>query len=256
MKAIILSAGQGGRLLPLTETQPKCLLSIGAYSIVEHQIRALHACGISEIVVVCGFSTAAVERAVAELNFAQLDIRCVFNPFYNVADNLASCWMARHEMTNDFVLLNGDTLFEPAVCTRLLNAPAAPVTLAIDHKIDYDSDDMKVRLAGTRLLEVSKTIEAHNIDGESIGMSRFIDQGPDLFSNTLEQVMRTPNSLSWWYLKAIGILADRDVVETASIAGLRWAEVDYLKDLEAARMQFGNGGEVIPISGATQHSSR
>jgi len=51
--------------------------------------------------------------------------------------------------------------------------------------------------------------------------------------------MRTPNSLSWWYLKAIGILAERDVVETQSIAGYRWGEVDYVQDLENVREMFG-----------------
>jgi len=238
MKAIILSAGQGGRLLPLTETLPKCLLQLGDRTIIEHQITNLNACGISDIAVVTGFAAGAVESALQELSNSRSAPRCVFNPFFNVADNLASCWMARHEMTGPFILLNGDTLFEPAVCEKLLNAPPAPITLAIDRKSRYDSDDMKVRLDGTKLLEVGKTLEAENIDGESIGMMRFQQDGADRFVATLDQIMRTPNSLSWWYLKAIGILAEHDLVETQSIEGLKWGEVDFLKDLEAVRELF------------------
>ena len=238
MKAIILSAGQGGRLLPLTETLPKCLLQLGDRTIIEHQITNLNACGISDIAVVTGFAAGAVESALQELSSSWSAPRCVFNPFFNVADNLASCWMARHEMTGPFILLNGDTLFEPAVCEKLLNAPPAPITLAIDRKSRYDSDDMKVRLDGTKLLEVGKTLEAENIDGESIGMMRFQQDGADRFVATLDQIMRTPNSLSWWYLKAIGILAEHDLVETQSIEGLKWGEVDFLKDLEAVRELF------------------
>jgi choline kinase len=239
MKAIILSAGQGGRLLPLTETLPKCLLPIGEQTILSHQVESLNACGISDIAVVAGFAARAVETTLRELPSSLATPRCVFNPFFNVADNLASCWMARHEMVQDFILLNGDTLFESAVCERLLQAPPAPVTLAIDRKSSYDSDDMKVRLDGSRLVEVGKSLEPDNIHGESIGMMRFQDEGPARFVATLDQIMRTPNSLSWWYLKAIGILAEHDLVQTQSIEGLTWGEVDFLQDLENVQRLFG-----------------
>ncbi len=238
MKAIILSAGQGGRLLPLTETLPKCLLPLDDRTILEHQVAALDACGISDIAVVTGFAAAAVDAALADLSGDVPRPRSVYNPFFNVADNLASCWMARHEMLGDFILLNGDTVFEPAVCSALLGAPDAPITLAIDRKSTYDSDDMKVRLDGSRLLEVGKTLEPENVHGESIGMMRFIGDGPERFVGTLEQVMRTPNSLSWWYLKAIGILAERGIVYTQSIEGMTWGEVDFHKDLENVRRLF------------------
>ncbi len=238
MKAIILSAGQGGRLLPLTETIPKCLLTIGDRTILAHQIQNLNHCGIADITVVTGFAAGAVETALSELSSTEQVPSCVFNPFFNVADNLASCWMARHVMTEDFILLNGDTMFEPAVCETLLQAPEAPVCMAIDHKLEYDSDDMKIRLVGTKLIEVGKSIEQSSIDGESIGMIRFSGAGPARFVEILNQVMRTPNSLNWWYLKAIGILAERGLVETQSIEGLHWAEVDFLQDLEKVRVMF------------------
>lgn len=236
MKAIILSAGQGGRLLPLTETLPKCLLSLGEKTIIEHQLDNLRACGITDVAVVTGFAAGAVENALAALDPGP---RSIYNPFFNVADNLASCWMARAEMSDEFVLLNGDTLFEARVCETLLGAEPAPITLAIDHKTAYDSDDMKVRLDGGRLLEVGKSLEPDNIDGESIGMMRFSAEGARRFVETLEQVMRTPNSLSWWYLKAIGILAEQQLVYTQSIAGMKWGEVDFAQDLDNARRLFG-----------------
>lgn len=236
MKAIILSAGQGGRLLPLTETLPKCLLSLGDKTIIEHQLDSLRACGITDVAIVTGFAAGAVENALTALNPSP---RSIFNPFFNVADNLASCWMARDEMSEEFVLLNGDTLFEARVCETLLAADPAPITLAIDHKPAYDSDDMKVRLDGRRLREVGKSLEPDNIDGESIGMMRFSAEGARRFVETLEQIMRTPNSLSWWYLKAIGILAEQHLVYTQSIQGMKWGEVDFVQDLDNARRLFG-----------------
>ncbi len=98
---------------------------------------------------------------------------------------------------------------------------------------------MKVRLDGRRLREVGKSLEPDNIDGESIGMMRFSAEGARRFVETLEQIMRTPNSLSWWYLKAIGILAEQQLVYTQSIAGMKWGEVDFVQDLDNARRLFG-----------------
>jgi choline kinase len=239
MKVIILSAGQGSRLLPLTEDRPKCLLDVGGDTILGVQLKALKAGGASDVVIVTGFRTAAVEAAAAAATVDGFRVRTLFNPFYNVADNLGSCWMARGEMEGPFLLLNGDTLFEPAIFTRLLAAPEAPITLTIDKKSEYDSDDMKVKLDGARLLDVGKVLTPEDTDGESIGFSRFSKEGAAAFVETLDQTMRTPNGLSWWYLKAIAVLGERGLVQTCSIEGLKWGEVDFLQDLEVAATLFG-----------------
>jgi choline kinase len=240
MKAIILSAGQGSRLLPHTEATPKCLLSLGGETILGHQVRELAAAGISRIVVVTGFRAAAVEAELERLRRPGLSLSSVFNPFYCVADNIGSCWMARAEMECEFVLVNGDTLFERAIPGRLLAAPAAyPVMLMIDRKESYDSDDMKVVLDGRRLVEVGKRLASDRIDGESIGMSLYRGRGPRLFTEVLDSLMRTGAGIRSWYLKAVDSLAQRGAVGTVSIDGLRWGEVDFPHDLAAARRLFG-----------------
>ncbi len=242
MKAIILSAGQGSRLLPLTEDCPKCLLLIGSKSLLERQIDALYECGIRDICVVVGFLAGAVEHHLQDIDKPGLTIRSVFNPFYDVSDNLASCWMARAEMNQDFILLNGDTLFDAQIVTRLLSSPLRAVTLTIDRKASYDSDDMKICLDGDRLVDVDKTIEISRIDGESIGISFFRGEGPSQFCEVLEQEIRKPIGIKRYYLKAINILSTRIHVGVCSIEGLTWAEVDFPQDLEHARNLFAKSG--------------
>ena len=92
MKVIILGAGQGKRLLPLTEMVPKALLDVGGRSLIGRQIDAFVSCGIKEFVVVTGYGDGLMETALKEIA-ADLGIvvRTVFNPFYSVSDNLASC---------------------------------------------------------------------------------------------------------------------------------------------------------------------
>lgn len=67
MKAIILSAGQGRRLLPLTAGIPKCLLQVGGRSVLEWQLRILAMAGVDRVVVVVGFGGAEVERHLADV---------------------------------------------------------------------------------------------------------------------------------------------------------------------------------------------
>ncbi len=89
MKAIILSAGQGSRLLPLTEGKPKCLLPIGPRTLIEWQIWALTQGGVDDIAVVVGYHARDVQDLLKRLEGPKLKIRTIFNPFYKLADNLA-----------------------------------------------------------------------------------------------------------------------------------------------------------------------
>jgi choline kinase len=238
MKAIILSAGQGSRLLPLTEDCPKCLLPVGDRSALELQIDHLYAAGVRDIVVVVGFLAGVVENKVATIQKPGLAVRTLFNPFFDVSDNLATCWMAREEMDGPFMVLNGDTMFEPAICEKLLQAPAAPITMAVDFKAAYDADDMKVRLDGDRVLEVDKSIELSAVDGESIGMLLFRGEGPGLFRGILDQEMRKQIGIKRFYLKAISVLAEQGCVAAQSIKGLKWGEIDFPEDLAYVQTLF------------------
>ncbi|MCR0981103.1 phosphocholine cytidylyltransferase family protein [Roseomonas populi] len=235
MKAIILCAGQGKRLLPMTERVPKCLLRAGDRSILEWQFRGLFAAGIKEATLVTGFEAGAVEARLPAITPPGLQVSTVFNPFFAVAENIGSCFLVRDLLrAGDTVLLNGDTLFEPAVLRHLLAAPAAPITVTIDRKEGYDADDMKVSLDGTRLLDIGKTLPPERTNGESIGMLRFQGAGGALFADGLDEALRQPEGLRRWYLSVIQSLARAHEVRVTSIEGLSWGEVDYPDDLKQA----------------------
>jgi len=169
MKAIILSAGQGRRLMPLTESIPKCCLRLEGKSMLEWQIDTLAATGVEEVVVVTGFGHDAVENVIRRVR--GIPVRTLYNPFYSLSDNLGTCWLARGEMDAPFVLINGDTLFELAVIDRLLKGHRPySITLASDRKARYDEDDMKIIADGDRLLRVGKRLDLARVNGESIGM--------------------------------------------------------------------------------------
>lgn len=233
MKAIILSAGQGKRLLPLTERAPKCLLPVVGQPLVGRQIDALLRCGVEDITVVVGFGADLVEAALGE-RYGTRRVRTLYNPFYTITDNLVSCWIARGEMQGEFLLLNGDTLFAASVLERLLAAPEHPITLAISRKGFYDDDDMKVIRDGDRLLRVGKKLSRDAVNAESIGMMTFRGEGPRLFRDAMDRALRTPAALSQWYLSLIDALANSGVVYTQEVSAAGWTEVDSPSDLQRA----------------------
>jgi choline kinase len=234
MKAVILSAGQGKRLLPLTADNPKCLLNIEGQTLIEWQIGELAKCGIERVSVVTGYRADRVEQLLAR-RYDPRRVRVLYNPTYSWADNLFSCWAARHEMGKEFVLINGDTLFEAAVLERLLDAPVHPVTVVTHKKSHYDADDMKVSLDGDRLVDIGKKLAPERVDAESIGMILFRQKGPVMFGRALDSAMCEPSASKKWYLSVIARMARSMPVWTFAANGLQWCEVDYPADLKPAR---------------------
>ena len=229
-RAIILAAGQGKRLLPLTEARPKCLIELSGRTLLAWQLLRLQAAGVDEAVIVTGFRADAVEAEVAALGLT-MPVRLAFNPFYTVSDNTASCWIVRQEFDREILILNGDTLFGPGVAEKLLAAPPADITVTIDRKPAYDADDMKVLTENGRLRAIGKTIEAY--DAESIGFLRFSKTGAAKFVGGVEHVLQTTDGLRRWYLSVIDELARAGVdVKIASIEGLEWGEMDFPQDVE------------------------
>ena len=110
------------------EEVPKALLDIHGRTLVERQIDAFVACGIKEFVVITGYGSTLMMEMLAEIEGRNpgVSIRTVYNPFFSVADNLASCWMARDEMDGEFIQVNGDNMFRSGMIEDLLKAPEAP----------------------------------------------------------------------------------------------------------------------------------
>jgi choline kinase len=234
--AILLSAGQGSRMLPLTADLPKCLIEIAGRPLIAWQIEMLARCGVKRIDVVTGFMADAVSEVLEGISDPRVTVTTRFNPFYKVADNLGSCWIVRDAMREDFFILNGDTL----VCEELVQRAQQgsggwPITVTVDVKPAYDSDDMKVtRDAEGQLHRIGKTLSAAESNAESIGFLAFRGEGAALFREAVRSAMRTPEGVQHWYLKVIDTLAPTGKVGTVSIEGLGWAEVDFLNDIEAA----------------------
>ena len=234
MKAIILSAGQGSRLGHLVDDRPKCLIDFGGRTLLDRQLDTLEANGVEEAVVVTGFHDELVNAAIAARSTGP-SVRTLFNPFYKVADNTGSLFMAREALAGDCLVWNGDTLVSNALMARVVANLAPGICVTIDRKAGYDDDDMKVIVddAG-RLKAIGKRI-SDGVNGESIGLLAFRDGGSERFRDAIERAMRTAEGTTIWYLRVIHHLAQNGEVGTLDIQGEEWGEVDFPPDVEAAR---------------------
>jgi choline kinase len=235
-KAIILSAGQGSRLGHLTDDRPKCLIDFGGRTLLDRQLDTLAASGIEEAVVVTGFRDQLIEDALDRRRTAGEGpaTRTVFNPFYKVADNTGSLYMARAELAGDTLVWNGDTMVSRQLMARVVGNDRPGICVTIDRKGDYDSDDMKVVEEGGRLRAIGKRLD-EGVNAESIGLLAFRARGAERFRAAIEAAMRSAEGTTIWYLRVIHHLAQESDVWTLDIQGEQWGEVDFPEDVDRAR---------------------
>lgn len=243
-QAIILSAGQGSRLGSLTTDRPKCLIEFGGRTLLDRQLDTLAANGIEQAIIVTGFRDDQIEAALERRRAAGEgpETRTVFNPFYKVADNTGSLFMAREALSGDTLVWNGDTMVSPALMAKVVANDRPGICVTIDRKAEgYDADDMKVVEEGGRLRAIGKRLASTDgVNAESIGLLAFRGDGAERFRHAIEEAMRSPEGTQIWYLRVIHHLAQSSDIWTLSIEGEEWGEVDFPEDVAAAEALVRN----------------
>ena len=243
MKIIILAAGKGQRLYPLTKNTPKPLIDLGdGETLLEKQLKALSESNvIDEVVIVIGYLHEQIESKLKSFK-TKLKIKTLYNPFYEMSNNLITLWLSKYEMNEDFLITNGDNLFFSEVIRDLVNETNEGIYVTICYREDIREDDMKVNLdENQKILRVSKEIKESIT--ESIGLVKI--QGEKyrkIYQEVLEQLARDKNYLNKFWLETFNILASRGVeINSFKIDKNKWREVDFhfdLKDLKELIKNF------------------
>jgi choline kinase len=236
--AVILAAGTGERLRPLTDTTPKCLLEVGGRPLLGRLLDALADAGVGDAVIVTGHLAEHIETFLVKTPPA-LAVRCVRNSAYATTNNAVSLAAARPALGDDaFVLCDGDVVFSSNPVPALL-AAAGPCVLAIDADAAYDAEAMKVELgADGRVMRISKRLLSTASAGESIGIQHIGGDGVARLWDTLAALVR--QRADAYYEDAFQEMIDGGVRFTVSpIAPESCLEIDDAADLAAARRRFG-----------------
>jgi choline kinase len=253
MRGIILAAGKGSRLNGTIGDKPKCLLRVGGKTLVERQIEALKAVGITDIAVVVGCQADHVRRTCGAR------ITYVENSRFAQTNSLYSLWLARPLLYDGFVVMNCDVLFHPQMLSDLVTSRHEDALL-----IAYQDDDggplgdeeMKITVRRGRVTDIAKTLSPDKADGENVGIVKFGRDGARLLANLLEQRV-VSGGLRDWAPKAFGDFARVRPLHAIGTRGYPWTEIDFPEDYERAVRDIlpAIEGEDIIYSGDVRRTS-
>jgi choline kinase len=229
LRAIILAAGKGSRLEPVSGESVKCLVELGGMTLIERQVRYLRSCGISKIAVVVGFQADRIRRTCGS------EIDYVENPIYAETNSLYSLWLARHLFGEGFVVMNSDVFFHPQLLRDLLTAEYEDAILVSwRNNTNYGDEEMKVKVRGGQLLDISKTMDPDKADGENVGIAKFGATGASVVAQELEKLIAGGAKKSWAPRAFLEFSKTRPL-HAVSTRGFPWIEIDFPDDLRRAQ---------------------
>ena len=242
MKGLILSAGMGTRLLPLTQTRPKCLVNVAGRPMMEYQLDSLARAGVDACVIVVGHMADAV-RGYFGSSYRGVRLSYVENTTYASTNNLFSLWLARGEFDDDILLLESDLVFDDSLVSELVQMDEPNVAIVDRFQPSMDGTVILAEegVATSMVLKADqgprfdygaalKTVNIYRLSRESLTeaivpkMREFLAEGRD--DQFYEAV----------FAELIG--AGRMKMALLNTGKKKWAEIDTLGDLSDAEKMF------------------
>ena len=140
--ALLLAAGLGSRLGPVTEALPKCLVSVGGVPILERLVRSLDSHGFERLVIVTGYKAATIRDYLGE-RFGGIVVEYLVSPLFATTNNIYSLWLARQLIDEPFLLVESDLVFDEPLLAPLLQ----PGRIAVSRQLPW-MDGTTVTLDG------------------------------------------------------------------------------------------------------------
>lgn len=231
--AVILVAGIGSRLRPLTDHRPKALVEVRGESLLLRAARLLRAHGVRKLVLATGYREDAVKSALAE---SGLSVHYCYNPAFESTQNSVSLALCRKAVGQGaFFKLDGDVIFVPEVLSRLDQSSAA-LSVALDSSRQADAEAMKVRLAGERrIVAFGKSIALSASGGESIGIERISAGASGVLFDALERKIESGERGLYYEDVYSELIAGGALeAEAVEVGDLPWTEIDDFDDLARA----------------------
>lgn len=233
MKALILAAGIGSRLAPLTDEYPKSLIKINGKPIIFQQIDNLHDNNIFDITIISGYRAEILETTILE-NYP--DIQFIRNEAYVDTNNMYSAYLSVRDMDNsDFLMMNADVFFDSSIIRTLLNYDAEnAIVTDIGH---YFEESMKVVEKDGRIINISKSIPQSEALGNSIDVYKFSSLAGKRFFEKCNKYINANKQLRLWSEVALNDIL-YDIEFKACPLNGRWYEIDNLEDFAKAEILF------------------
>lgn len=251
IKAIIIAAGRGIRLMPETKSYPKCMMDgIGNKTVLDWILDSLKENDLSDIVFIGGYHIEKVMQIHPEFVF-------YINSEWAENNILASLFYAEREMNRSFITSYSDIVYTPAVVNKLLKSKA-DIALIVDRDwrksyqgrtLHPESQAEKVRVIDGKVCSIGKHLDSNQAYGEFIGLAKFSRRAAKIMKERYNKVVLKEPDKAFHHAKNIKVAYLTDMIQELIDTGVDvkpvdifggWAEIDTPQDLARARKEFIN----------------
>jgi len=234
--ALLLAAGTGSRLFPLTQNSPKCLTLVNDKSILERLLNNLKSQGFKRLVIVTGHKKECIMDYLGEKS-GNICIEYVYSPLYKTTNNIYSLWMARNIINEPFVLFESDLVMN----TTLLDDMVYPDRMAValmqpwlnGTTVSINKDNMVTKF------QKGTTDSCDDIQYKTVNIYSFSLLSWQAIAKRLNQYI-SEGIVNCYYETVFAEMTDNKSLafESVSFDHKPWYEIDTLKDLAKAELLF------------------
>lgn len=260
--ALLLAAGMGSRLSPLTDSTPKCLVEVNRIPILERLMRSLCSHGFKRLFVVTGHLSEVIEDYLGS-HYANIEITYIHSPRYNTTNNIYSLWLAGKVIDEPFLLIESDLVFQPELLTPMLQ----PDRVAISKMLPWMNGttvtlDQQHQLEAFCLGTASRNDASHY---KTVNIYNFSRKTWELIWARLDQYI-SAGKVNGYYEAVFAEMVAEGTISFVPVFfdPARWYEIDTLEDLSAAETMFPEpstvkvamGERLAPLREAISNRSR
>ncbi|EDS76694.1 putative nucleotidyl transferase [Clostridium botulinum C str. Eklund] len=235
-QAVILAAGMGSRLRPLTNDIPKCLVKVSCCSILENALIVLNDIGIENVVIVTGYLHEKIEHQFND-KFLNLNIKYIYNEKFDITNSMYSLYLGIKDLKDSTLILESDVFFKKDIFDY--NIKGDIVWFVDSNTKNVDGSYVKFN---DKNIVVSHEIKRNlqlidKDDSKSLGMLGLSKKGVSLIKNWLEIAIKQ-NKQDMYYDLILGEHIDSNNIVANDIKGSKWFEIDNQDDLKKAKEIF------------------
>jgi HAD superfamily hydrolase (TIGR01450 family) len=236
MKAIILAAGIGSRLQPMTNKKPKTLIKVNNKPMIGYIIDSLYRNGIENIVICTGFETSQIVN-FCKNNYSLINFNFVENKEFEDTNNMYSLFLAKKYLDDDIILMNADLVFDAEIIKGLIEQEG---TCVAADKGNYIEESMKVIVKNGIINNISKKISEKDAYGCSIDIYKIDKEDTKFLVSEMENIIEKQGDKNQWTEVMLDNLfsAGKIIAKPFNIDGKKWYEIDNYQDLSNAEIIF------------------
>ncbi|MCK4536772.1 MAG: phosphocholine cytidylyltransferase family protein [Desulfuromonadales bacterium] len=240
--AVLLAAGTGSRLSPLTDSTPKCLVEVNGIPILERLIRSLRSHGFKRLVVVVGHLSEVIQNYLGS-RYDDIEITYIASPRYKTTNNIYSLWLAGKVIDEPFLLIESDLVFQPALLKPMLQ----PDRIAVSKMLPW-MNGTTVTLDERQQLDTFCLGTASHNDASHFKTVNIYSFSRSTWQSIWERLDRhiAAKKVKGYYESVFAELVAEENLTFAPVFfdADRWYEIDTLEDLSAAEKMFPEPSQV------------